>query len=301
MRIVTRPDFDGIVCAVLLQAAETIDAPICWIEPSDIQKGTVSIRAGDILANLPYHPQCSLWFDHHFSNQVHVPFKGAWRLAPSAAGVIHGFYRDRLGSRFDDLVQQADKIDAAELTQEEVQQPERHPYILLSMTISGRDRKDKPYWNLLVAELGRKSIDAVMALPEVADRCGRVVAENLSYRDFLLAHTKLYGHVAVTDMRAAPDVPDGNRFLSYSLFPECSVHVKARRDGRNPQRVSISVGHSIFNRTCRVNVGVMLSSFEGGGHRGAGGCSVDAARADAYLSQIISILKENAPNDAPQS
>ncbi len=296
MRIVTRPDFDGIVCAVLLQAAETVTLPIYWVEPSEIQKGTAQICQGDILANLPYDPRCSLWFDHHFSNQIQTSFRGAWRLAPSAAGVIHDFYRQRLESRFSELVRQADKIDAAELTLDEVQSPERYPYILLSMTISGRERKDEPYWNLLVDELGTGSIETVMALEPVKDRCRQVVENNQRYRDFLLAYTKLYDHVAVTDMRSHPDAPDGNRFLSYSLFPECSVHVKARRDARNPQRVSISVGHSIFNRTCNVNVGVMLSAFEGGGHRGAGGCNIDASRADACLGQIISILHENAPN-----
>ena len=297
MRIVTRPDFDGIVCAVLLKAAETIDAPTYWIEPSDIQKGLALIQRGDILANLPHDPRCSLWFDHHFSNRIDQPFDGAWRLAPSAAGVIYEFYRDRLGKKFDELVCQADKIDAADLTREEVQSPEQHPFLLLSMTISGRDQKDEPYWNLLVQQLGRAPIQAVMAMAPVEARCRQVIEQNRRYRAFLLAHTELRGHVAITDMRAEPDPPEGNRFLSYSLFPHCSVHVRARFDPQDRRRVSISVGHSIFNRTCNVNVGVMLAAFEGGGHRGAGGCNFEAFRADDYLDRIIAILLENAPNE----
>ena len=297
MRIVTRPDFDGIVCAVLLQAAEKIDAPTYWIEPSDIQKGLARIRKGDILANLPHDPRCSLWFDHHFSNRVDPPFDGAWRLAPSAAGVIYEFYRDRLAKKFDELVRQADKIDAADLTREEVQSPEQHPFLLLSMTISGRDRKDEPYWNLLVQQLGRVPVETVMAMDPVEARCRRVVEQNRRYRDFLLAHTELRGPVAITDMRQEPDPPEGNRFLSYSLFPDCSVHVRVRFDPQDHRRVSISVGHSIFNRTCNVNVGVMLAAFEGGGHRGAGGCSFEASRADDYLDRIVAILLENAPNE----
>jgi hypothetical protein len=137
-----------------------------------------------------------------------------------------------------------------------------------------------------------------MALEAVAVRCRQVVAENRCYRDVLLAHTRLYDHVAVTDLRAHPDAPDGNRFLSYSLFPQSSVHVKVRRDARHPDRVSISVGHSIFNQTCKVNVGVMLAAFEGGGHRGAGGCNIAASRADDCLERIVAILRRNAPNVA---
>ena len=50
MRIVTRPDFDGIVCAMLIRAAEPIDQPIKWAAPNDMQKGRVAITADDIIA-----------------------------------------------------------------------------------------------------------------------------------------------------------------------------------------------------------------------------------------------------------
>ena len=56
MRIVTRPDFDGIVCAVLLRKAENIDRDILWTEPDEIQKGQVNIFTDDIMANLPWSP-----------------------------------------------------------------------------------------------------------------------------------------------------------------------------------------------------------------------------------------------------
>ena len=167
------------------------------------------------------------------------------------------------------------------------------------MTVSGRDRADEPYWNRLVEHLGRSDIDAVMQDAEVADRSRRVVDENRRYKDFLLARTELREHVAVTDARDYPDAPDGNRFLTYSLFPQCSVHVRIRRDAKDPERISVSVGHSIFNRTCNVNVGLMLGQFGGGGHRGAGGCSFDASLADDYIPRIIGILLVNAPNEPP--
>ncbi len=70
MRIVTRPDFDGIVCAVLLTEALAIQQPVKWIEPSALQRGLVEIREGDILANLPYNDKCTLWFDHHYTNRI---------------------------------------------------------------------------------------------------------------------------------------------------------------------------------------------------------------------------------------
>jgi hypothetical protein len=296
MRIVTRPDFDGVVCAVLLQAAEPIDAPTCWIEPSAIQNGTAPIRCGDILANLPYDPRCSIWFDHHVSNRVQAPFSGAWRVAPSAAGVIHDYYRERFTTDFSALVRQADKIDAADLTREEVLAPERHPFHLQSMTITGR-RSDAAYWDRLVTLLERRPARAPTDDPQVADRCRQAVEDNAAYRRFLLDHTELRGHVAVTDLRPYEDVPEGNRFLCYALFPQCIVQVRIRRDAVDRQRVSLSVGHSIFNRGCRVNVGLMLASFGGGGHRGAGGCSLAAGEAEGQIERILAILMENKSNE----
>jgi uncharacterized UPF0160 family protein len=134
MRIVTRPDFDGVVCAVLLRDAIDDRAPVIWTQPNDIQHGMLNVQADDILANLPYDDRCGLWFDHHFSNQTERPFQGAFAIAPSAAGVIFNYYRGRFTREFDELVAAADKIDSADLNLDEIKRPQAFPYILLSMT-----------------------------------------------------------------------------------------------------------------------------------------------------------------------
>jgi len=38
------------------------------VEPKFMQDGQVEIRRGDVIANLPYDPNCTLWFDHHVTN-----------------------------------------------------------------------------------------------------------------------------------------------------------------------------------------------------------------------------------------
>ena len=293
MRIVTRSDFDSVVCAVLLYEALDIQAPVKWAEPSEIQKGMVDIRQGDIIANLPYAPNCSLWFDHHFSNQGELSFSGVFRMAPSAAGIIFDYYHDRFRRDYSELVQAADKIDSADLTHEEVLYPERNPYILLSMTIGGQNKADEPYWNHLVDLLRVLPIHHVMEDKTVITRCEAVVRENIAYRTYLKDHTQRHGHVAVTDFRTLMPPPAGNRFLVYSLFPECSVQVKIRLDSNQPDMVMVSVGHSIFNRTCKVNVGQLLAEFEGGGHRAAGACRFHASKAEHYIPRILNTLLQN--------
>jgi oligoribonuclease NrnB/cAMP/cGMP phosphodiesterase (DHH superfamily) len=294
MRIVTRPDFDGVVCAVLLYEVHTIDDPILWAQPNDMQQDNVKIQAGDVIANLPYHQKCTLWFDHHFSNKIETPFKGSFQILPSAARVIYDYYKDRIGNKFKDLIDAVDKIDSADLTLEEIQRPENHPYILFSMTIFGRIESEKTYWNHLVSLLRRHSIDRVLSDPEVDKRCHMVIEDNKIYKRYLQKHTVCIDQISVTDFRKLNPVPEGNRFLIYSLFPETIANVKVYYD---ENKTIIKLGHSVINRGCNVNVGKLLKKFNGGGHRGAGACRFDKVLTEEYLPKIIKILKENHRND----
>ena len=295
MRIVTRPDFDGVVCAVLLYEAESVTHPVKWVEPADIQKKQITIKQGDILANLPFDNRCSLWFDHHYTNQTDRPYKGALKIAPSAAGVIFEYYKGKFKRDYGELVHAADKIDSADFSQEEVRNPEKHPYIALSMTITGMEN-DAPYWDSLVTMLRKLPIEAIMDKPEIKKRCASVIERNEKYKTYLEKHTEVIGEVAVSDFRSFEKAPHGNRFLVYSLFPETVVSMRIFYIDKSQEQVVVSVGHSIFNRNCNVNVGKMLSAFEGGGHRAAAACSFHVSKADQYIPKIIDILVENKQN-----
>lgn len=295
MRIITRPDFDGVVCASLLYEAEDIEGSVKWVEPDEVQKGLVDVREGDIIANLPYDERCSLWFDHHHSNRIDTPFKGSYKIAPSAAGVIYEYYKDRFQRDYSELVKETDKIDSANLSLDEVLRPEKYSYVMLSMTILGRDEVDETYWDNLVGYLRKYDINQVINFPEVQKRCRSVIEQNKLFKDILQNNTKLIKHVSVTDFRPFDKTPTGNRFLVYSLFPEAIVSVKIRHPDNSKEKMSVSVGHSIFNRQCNVNVGRMLSKFEGGGHHGAGSCMFHVSKAEEYIARILDILLKNEP------
>ena len=297
MRIVTRPDFDGIVCAVLLYEALDIKKPVVWVEPNHVQKGLVNIQNEDIIANLPYNEKCALWFDHHYTNQIDKRFKGVFRIAPSAAGIIFQYYQSSFQRDYSELVRAADKIDSANLTLDEVLHPEKYPYVLLSLTISNEVQPNEPYWNLLVELFREFDIHQVLENTEVKQYCQNVIAQNDRYVDFLREHTQLNQHVSITDFRPFDNPPGGNRFLVYSLFPESAVNVRIRYEDSNQDMLVVNVGHSIFNPRCNVNVGLMLAQFDGGGHRGAGSTRLSADKADEAIQQIIDYLVKNENNE----
>lgn len=294
MRIVTRPDFDGVVCAVLLEEALNTHSEIQWIQPNDIQNNSFVVQSQDVIANLPFEPGCALWFDHHVSNAITIPFKGLFRIAPSAAGLIYEYFNGQLDSRFDELVRRTDLIDSGQLTLDETLHPERHPYILLAMATSFETEPQIPFLNHLVQLLRQHSIDEVLNDEMVAGRCLEVITANKAYEAHLRSHTQLQGGVSITDFRNFEHPPEGNRFLVYSVFPESYVNMKIFN---KESKIHIKLGHSIFNRSCQINVGKLMARYGGGGHHGAGACRLEPQQADEQLYEIIEILKKNHPND----
>ena len=290
--IITRPDFDGVVCAVLLQAALGVDLPVLWAQPNDMQNGRIKVTEDDIITNLPIYGECALWFDHHVSNRIQKPFKGIYRIAPSAAGLVYEYFKERLSPRFDTLVAQADKIDDAQLNLDEIRHPERYPYMLVSMTISADPACGEAYCNHLVELLRTRSIEEVLADPEVKQRCDLAEAENKVYGTLLNKYTQVNGAVSITDFRRLDPAPNGNRFLVYSLFPETMVNMKIYHE---KNQTVVKIGHSIINRNCRVNVGCLLAKYNGGGHKGAGACRLDRSDADHKISEILQVLIDNRP------
>lgn len=297
MRIVTRPDFDGIVCAVLLAEALNIRQPVNWVEPNELQRGLVEIRKGDIIANLPYDDRCTIWFDHHYTNRIYRSYRGVFKIAPSAAGLIYAHYKGSFTREYNELVVATDKIDSADLTLDQVLHPEKYDYVLLSMTVFDGDLSRRHYWDRLVVLLGKYDIHQVMDDPEVSRCCREVIKQNKQYAVCLQENTRLKKNVSVTDFRKLSKVPVGNRFLVYSLFPESYANVRIRYEEKNKETIAVSVGRSIFNPGCKVNAGLLLADFEGGGHPGAASTRFHKSKAQEYIPQIIEALQKNECNE----
>src|SRR5215471_17323504 len=297
MRLVTRPDLDGLCCAVLLSECEAIDT-VALVHPQDVAERRVEIGPEDVLANLPYHPACGMWFDNHLlTDPKAMPttgFKGRYGKAPSAARLVYEYYAPGHPplARFKALVEETDRLDSAQLTLEDVVSPAG--YVLLGFTLDPRTGLGslREYFDVLLPALRTRPIEEVLALPAVRERAARMREQDQAFKDAALAHSRLDENVVVTDFRGVDPLPVGNRFLIFTLFPQASVAVRLQL-GPDRRRVAVSAGRSILNRSSRANIGVLMSLHGGGGHAGAGACLLEQETADARVAEIVGALQRN--------
>lgn len=299
MRILTRGDLDGLTGSVLLSLVEKI-TEIRFAHPKDVQDGLVPVTDEDIIVNLPFVKGCGMWFDHHVSEDHKVAeigdFKGRFALAPSAARVIYDYYKSPAFEPYKVLLEATDRLDSANLTVDEVANPSG--WILLGYTIdprTGLGPEFQKYFRWLVEYVKEVPLEKILQHPEVKKRCDRVLEEQAEFTALLRKRSRLDGNVIVTDLRGIPNVPVGNRFLVFTLFP--TGNVEARIFSGKGGRVIVAAGHSIFNRTCRVNLGELLARFGGGGHGGAGTCQLEMPEAEDNISEIIDRLRSNLAGD----
>jgi nanoRNase/pAp phosphatase (c-di-AMP/oligoRNAs hydrolase) len=299
MRLLTRSDFDGLACGALLQYMGVINE---WkfVHPKDIQDGLVEAGPNDVLANIPYVKGCRLWFDHHSSESERlgndVYFEGVSRIAPSCARVIYEYYGEEKLGRFKEMLYYVDKVDSANLSSDEIFNPEG--WILLgfimdprtglgrfrNFTISNYDLMKK-----LAAACGEKTIDEILAMSDVQERIELYHEQSRLFQEMIKTYARVEANAVVVDLRGVDTIQVGNRFLLYTLFPKQNISVWIV-DGKN-QNCVINVGYSVINKSASVNVGSLLLKYGGGGHAQVGTCQVEYAAAEAAIREIIEAVK----------
>ena len=300
MRLLTRSDFDGICCAVLLKELGLMDEMV-YAHPKDLQDGKIPVTADDILANVPYVPGCGLWFDHHSSEHERQELEGKYTgrstKAPSAARVVADYYNDKRLEKFAEMLEYVDRVDSGNLTEDEILNPTG--WVLLGFICDPRTGlgyhkgyriSNLAFMNDLVDHMRSKSITEILALPDTKERIERYRENDAVARAFLKERSYVDGPVLVTDARGAADIPPCNRFLVYSLWPDTNISIRLI-DGRGKEFCAISVGYSILNRTATVDVGSLMLKNGGGGHKNVGTCQVPYEDADDVLKELIAACK----------
>ncbi len=297
-RLVTRSDFDGLVCAVLLREAGMIDE-IKFVHPKDMQDGTILISDRDITTNLPYVNGVHLAFDHHASelrrlgkapaNYVNEP------EAPSAARVVYEYLggEAKFAAIAEDMMEAVDQGDSAQFNEQEVLEPKGWVllnYIMDSRTGLGRFRDFRISNYQLMLELidycRDHSIEQIMALPDVKERIDLYNEHRPWHMDQIRRCTTVHGTLGVLDLRQEERIFAGNRFVIYALFPAINISMHVMW-GLNRLNTVFAVGKSILNRTSKTHIGNLMLAYGGGGHENAGTCQVENEDAERVQAELV--------------
>ena len=298
-RLVTRSDFDGLVCAVLLKEVDLID-DIKFVHPKDMQDGKVEITGRDITTNLPYVPGVHLAFDHHSSEVGRAGGQCPENLviepdAPSAARVVYNHLggREAFPRIAFDMMAAVDKADSAQFTREDILEP--RGWVLLSFLMDprtglGRFRTFKVSNYQLMMDLieycRNHTIEQILELPDVKERVELYLEQDLLHKAQLERCTTVHGNCAVLDLREEDPIYAGNRFVVYAAFPETNISIHVMW-GLKKQNTVLAVGKSILNRTSKTNIGDLCLKYGGGGHENAGTCQVENHDAERILKELV--------------
>lgn len=302
-RLVTRSDFDGLVCAVLLKEIDLID-DILFVHPKDMQDGKIDVSDNDISTNLPYVQGIHLCFDHHYSETIrNVSHKNHIinPNAPSAARVVYDYYGGEkvFKNVSKDMMEAVDKADMAKFSREEILNPIGWTllnFIMDSRTGLGRHHEFRISNYQLMMKLidlcGKKSIDDILKDPDVRERIELYMEHYVPSIEQLKRCSSVHDNLVLIDFLKEENIYAGNRFMIYALYPEVNVSMHIMW-GRDKEIVVFALGKSIINDTCKTNIGQLMLEYGGGGHIAAGTCQIPLADAKRVQNELIEIINKN--------
>jgi len=302
-RLITRSDFDGLVCAVLLKHLDIID-DIKFVHPKDMQDGKIDVSSNDISTNLPYVPGVHLAFDHHLSETIRNEKVDNHIIdpdAPSAArvvwdhyGALKAFPESWLG-----MMEAVDRGDSAQFDKEQVLNPEGWDllnFLMDARTGLGRFREFRiSNYNLmmdLIDYCKNHTIDEVMELPDVKERVTLYHEQDALFKQQLKDCGTVHGNLVVLDLRDQEIIHAGNRFVIYALYPECNISIHVMW-GFQKQNTVFATGKSIFDRGSKTNVGELMLKYNGGGHQAAGTCQIEHEKSEETLKTLIEQINKD--------
>lgn len=302
-RLVTRSDFDGLVCAVLLKHLGHI-GDILFVHPKDMQDGKIEMASNDITTNLPYVEGVHLAFDHHESETLRNEIRENHIIlpnAPSAARVVWDYYGglDTFPERWTDMMLAVDKADAAQYNKREILEPdgwELLNFLMDPRTGLGRFREFRISNYALMMDLismcRDHTIEEILQVPDVVERTDLYFEHEVRAREQIERCSTVHGNLIVLDLTNEETIWAANRFLIYAMHPECNISIH-KIWGFRKQNMVFATGKSIIDRGCKTNVGALMLEYGGGGHAAAGTCQIDTDDADRVLGELIETIESD--------
>jgi len=230
MRLVTRSDFDGLVCAMLFRELDVI-GDIKFVHPKDVQDGKVELSNNDITTNLPFDPRVGIAFDHHESELSRNDMEAIKEqyicyVAKSAARVVYDYYggAETFKTVTTEIMEAVDKGDSADFTADEILHPK--DWVLMNFLMDARTGLGRFHnfrisnYDLmmeLITYCTNHSIEEVLALPDVKERVDLYFEQQELFKQQLKDTVVIHDKVAVIDLRPLETIYAGNRFMVYAM------------------------------------------------------------------------------------
>jgi nanoRNase/pAp phosphatase (c-di-AMP/oligoRNAs hydrolase) len=300
-RLVTRSDFDGLVCAALLKELGLLD-DILFVHPKDMQDGKIEVGPGDITTNLPYVPGVGLAFDHHASETIRVEDSPENHIivpsALSAARVVYDYYggKERFPSISVEMMDAVDKADAAQFSVLEILDPKG--WILMSFLMDprtglGRFREFRisnyQLMMKLIDDCTEMTVDEILLTPDVAERVELYNDHAVRAVQQIHRCSTVEDNLVVLDLREEEVIHPTNRFMIYALYPDTNISIHVLW-GLKQQNTVFATGKSIVNRSSKTNVGELMLAHGGGGHDAAGTCQVANEVCERVLRELVATI-----------
>ena len=299
-KLLTRADLDGIMSATLLKKFNMIDE-IEFCHPKDVQDGKIEVTDKNIITNLPYHENAHFVFDHHYSEDMRAYNRRANHIinpvAKSATRVIYEYFggADKFPKEWGEMLDCVDRADSGNVTVDEIQNPKG--WLMLNYLLdprTGLGRYDSRFrlsnfdFMRYVIDIiqSTSDIEEILDAPDIKIRADFYRAEQENFVKQLKRCSTVYDNIVLVNYKDEEQIHVGNRFMIYTLFPECNVSVH-KIMGKDGTKTVFAVGKSVVNRTSQLNVAELMSEHGGGGHRNAGTCQVPHDKADEVLDDII--------------
>lgn len=300
-RLITRSDFDGLVCAVLLKHLDLIDN-IKFVHPKDMQDRSIEVTDNDITTNLPYVPGVNLAFDHHLSETIRNEGDRDNHIidpdAPSAARVVWKHYGAHkvFPKSWDEMMEAVDRGDSAQFNKDQVLNAKDWDllnFLMDARTGLGRFREFRiSNYNLmmdLIDYCKDNDIESIMKLPDVVERVDLYHEQETKFKEQLKRCSTVHDNLVILDLRNEEIIHAGNRFMIYALFPDCNISIHVLW-GREKKNTVFATGKSIFDRSSKTSVGELMLKYNGGGHSAAGTCQIDTDKAEQVLAELIQAI-----------
>lgn len=273
---------------------------IKFVHPKDMQDGVIEVNENDILTNLPYVAGCHLCFDHHSSEEIRNEGEESSSYvlstdADSAARVVYDYFggSERFENISEEMMVAVDKADSAQFSTDEIRDPQG--WALLSFLMDARtglgrfrDFRISNYHLMmqLIDSCRDLTIDEILLLPDVQERVEMYQEHRELAQEQIKRCSTVAGNAVILDLRDEEVIYATNRFVIYSLFPDCNISIHALW-GKMKENTVFTVGKSIIDRSCRTDVGELCYRYAGGGHEAAGTCQVSHEDASRVLDELI--------------